>query len=128
TEQPVGQVPAERKRLIQVDAGGDRRECAVTADAVEQQAADKRVRAGLGGGDRVVDAAGELVEFVGVGEQVPAGAGQGAQPFAQLCVGVLVPRAGAGQGRSDAEIGGGAQQRVPMARVHLFGEVECDQE
>jgi hypothetical protein len=64
------------------------------------------------------------VELVGVGEQMPPGAGAFAQGVPQLGVGVLVPRPAAHRGRDDPELAAGALHLVASLRLDVLGEVE----
>jgi hypothetical protein len=68
------------------------------------------------------------VEFVGVGEQVPARAGLLAQRVAQGGVGVFVPRPAADRGRGDPEQAGGVLELVALLGVDVVREVEGEQE
>jgi hypothetical protein len=127
-EEPVREVPAEREGPVQPGLRAPQGQAAVVGDAVEHQPADHLALGGLGPVDHLVERGGVGLEFVGVGDQVPAGTGLLAQGVAELGVGVLVPRPGADLCGDDAEVVAGRDELVPPGVGDVVGKVEGEQE
>ncbi|MFJ6769695.1 hypothetical protein ACIQOV_01715 [Kitasatospora sp. NPDC091257] len=108
-EEAVGEVAAEREGAVESGLGAPEGESAVSGHAVEHQAAHHRPAVLFGCLGDLAEWGRVRLELVGVGEQVPAGAGLLPQRVAQFGVGVLVPRSGADLAGGEAEALSGVQ-------------------